>query len=185
MTKTRYAVLAIILAGLLGAGITWYVAQSQVKGIQATRVKEIAERDKRIADLERTAEEQRQQIQSLTGQISYLNEHPREVAIAGARALVAASKGKLTSLATALESYFVDHGQYPNSLGDLIPDYIKEYVIDPCTNSPYKYQPLGALLIASPTKDYRLTISFPASTPCASITRGLSYTPGSGLQEMR
>jgi hypothetical protein len=184
MTRTRYVV-AIILVGLLGAGISWYATQLQVKRLQAIHAKEIADRDKRISDLEGLMEQQRQQIQTLTGQIRSLNEHPREVAIAGAQALVANSKGNLRIVATALESFFVDHGQYPNSIGELIPTYLRQYVIDPCTNSPYKYQPIAPFVIgASPPKDYRLTISFPASTLCTTVTRGLTYTPGGGLQEM-
>ncbi len=97
---------------------------------------------------------------------------------------VNASKNNLRTLATALESYFVDNGRYPATLQELAPRYLRISVfplgnptVDPCTNSPYVYS-----LIETTPMTYRLTVAFPADNACASVVPGLSYTPSDGLQ---
>jgi hypothetical protein len=90
---------------------------------------------------------------------------------------VSASKGNLKNLATALEAYLVDHGNYPTTLTDLAPDYLRGIPNDPCTDTVYLYTTTG-----SPAKDYKLSVDFTGSQ-CASIVPGLSYTPDGGLKE--
>ncbi len=96
---------------------------------------------------------------------------------ARAQSQISASKGNMKNLATALESYFVDKGNYPGAVGDLAPDYLRAVPNDPCTNTAYTYTPTG-----TPVSDYTLSVDFGTSR-CADIIPGLSYTPGGGLQE--
>jgi hypothetical protein len=101
-----------------------------------------------------------------------------------AQSRVVASKSNLRKLVIALESYFVDNGQYPTSLREMVPAYLPAFFIgadpqiDPCTHSPYDYSPIG-----TPPTTYRLTATFPASNACSSVVPGLSYTPENGPQE--
>jgi type II secretion system protein G len=111
---------------------------------------------------------------------------------ARAQSQFAASKGNLKNLATALESYFVDRGSYPDGAGTggtspppglaaLAPDYLRAVPRDPCTNSYYSYQPIG-----TPPTDYVMGIDFPSTNACDTLGTpggGLNYTPGGGLQE--
>ncbi len=94
------------------------------------------------------------------------------------QAQVSASKGNLKNLATALESYFVDNGQYPASLAGLAAapaNYIRAIPIDPCTNTAYNYVPSG-----TPATSYYNGIAW-TTLPCSAILPGISYTPGGGL----
>jgi len=100
---------------------------------------------------------------------------------ARAQSQVSASKGNMKNIATALESYFVDNGAYPQSLAALSAapqNYIRTTPLDPCSNSAYVYTPN-----ANPATDY--TLATPAgwsSSPCnAIVPGGLTYTPGGGL----
>jgi prepilin-type N-terminal cleavage/methylation domain-containing protein len=97
---------------------------------------------------------------------------------ARAQSQLAASKGNLKNLATALESYFVDRGNYPTVVAALSPDYLRVVPPDPCSKNAYVYTITGS----APT-DYKLAIDFPAGNACDSIVPGLNYTPGGGLQE--
>jgi type IV pilus assembly protein PilA len=97
---------------------------------------------------------------------------------ARAQSQLAASKGNLKNLATALESYFVDRGNYPTAIGALSPDYLRVVPPDPCSKLAYSYTITGS----APT-DYTLSVDFPAGNACDSIVPGLNYTPGGGLQE--
>lgn len=99
---------------------------------------------------------------------------------ARAQSQLSASKGNLKNLATSLESYFVDRGSYPAAIGSLIPNYLRAVPNDPCSNLPYVYDPRSTPAV--PT-DYKLSIDFPAGSPCDGIVPGLNYTPGGGLQE--
>ena len=99
---------------------------------------------------------------------------------ARAQSQLSASKGNLKNLATSLESYFVDRGNYPAAIGDLAPTYLRAIPNDPCSSTPYIYTPLSTPAV--PT-DYRLSVDFPIGSPCDNIVPGLSYTPGGGLQE--
>ncbi len=96
---------------------------------------------------------------------------------ARAQSQISASKGNMKNLATALESYFVDSGQYPDAVTDLAPNYLRAVPVDPCTNAAYTYTPAG-----TPPSDYTLSVGFGTSR-CSDIISGLSYTPGGGLQE--
>jgi len=107
---------------------------------------------------------------------------------ARAQSQYAASKGNMKNLATALESYFVDKGNYPvgngtidTALAILSPDYLRALPRDPCTNTYYTYTGIG-----TPPTDYRLAIDFPSTNACDALGNpggGLNYTPGGGLQE--
>ncbi len=99
---------------------------------------------------------------------------------ARAQSQLAASKGNLKNIATALESYFVDRGNYPTAIGSLAPNYLRVLPPDPCSQLAYGYSPLATP--AQPT-DYRLSITFPVGSACEQIVPGLNYTPGGGLQE--
>ncbi|HEY3248930.1 MAG TPA: prepilin-type N-terminal cleavage/methylation domain-containing protein [bacterium] len=96
---------------------------------------------------------------------------------ARAQSQISASKGNMKNMATALESYFVDKGNYPQALSDLSPDYLRAVPNDPCTNGAYTFTPN-----ADPATDYSISADF-AGTRCGDIIPGLSYTPGGGLQE--
>ncbi|MBI2202186.1 MAG: prepilin-type N-terminal cleavage/methylation domain-containing protein, partial [Armatimonadetes bacterium] len=97
---------------------------------------------------------------------------------ARAQSQLSASKGNLKNLATSLESYFVDRGSYPTALTVMTPTYLRAVPNDPCSNLPYVYTPLSTPTV--PT-DYRMSIDFPAGSPCDGIVDGLNYTPGGGL----
>ncbi|MGH2402934.1 MAG: type II secretion system protein [bacterium] len=100
---------------------------------------------------------------------------------ARAQSQISASKGNMKNFGTALESYFVDSGQYPDGLADLEPNYIRDVTaanIDPCSNVAYAYTTTGV-----PPTDYRLETPDWTGTQCANILSGLSYTPGGGLSE--
>ena len=100
---------------------------------------------------------------------------------ARAQSQFAASKGNLKNLATALESYFVDRGSYPATMGTLSPTYLRAVPNDPCTNTAYTYAPAG-----TPPTDYRMAVDFPTTNACDTLGSpggGLNYTPGGGLQE--
>jgi hypothetical protein len=125
-------------------------------------------------------------VQLLDQQRGVLTQKARELSplFRTAQSQVVASKNNLRKLATALESYFVDNGQYPTSLRQLVPTYLPAFFIgagaeiDPCTRSPYEYNPIG-----TPPVSYRLTVTFPLSNSCSSVVPGLSYTPENGPQE--
>lgn len=111
---------------------------------------------------------------------------------ARAQSQFAASKGNLKNLATALESYFVDRGSYPDGSGSggatpapglqaLSPDYLRTVPRDPCTSLHYEYTAIG-----TPPTDYEMGINFPTTNACDGLGNpagGLNYTPGGGLQE--
>jgi prepilin-type N-terminal cleavage/methylation domain-containing protein len=100
---------------------------------------------------------------------------------ARAQSQISASKGNMKNFGTALESYFVDSGQYPDALADLEPNYIRDVTaanVDPCSNSAYSYTTVG-----TPPTDYTLATPDWTGTQCANILSGLSYTPGGGLSE--
>src|SRR5213594_1740176 len=52
---------------------------------------------------------------------------------ARAQSQVAASKGNLKNIASALESFFVDNAAYPQQATSLQPDYTRSLPRDPCT----------------------------------------------------
>jgi type II secretion system protein G len=100
---------------------------------------------------------------------------------ARAQSQFAASKGNLKNLATALESYFVDRGNYPATMAALSPIYLRAVPNDPCTNTVYTYTTSG-----TPPDDYEMGVDFPVSNACNTLGNpggGLNYTPGGGLQE--
>lgn len=99
---------------------------------------------------------------------------------ARAQSQFAASKGNLKNLATALESYFVDRGNYPANFASLTPTYLRAVPNDPCTNTAYTYTAIG-----SPPDDYEMGVDFPSTNACDGLASGggLNYTPGGGLQD--
>jgi type II secretion system protein G len=101
---------------------------------------------------------------------------------ARAQSQVAASKGNMKNIATALESYFVDNSAYPDTLTRLTAGqaYMRSVPNDPCTNQPYVYTPLPT---SGPFTDYTLqTPTAWTSSPCNQVVSGgLTYTPGGGL----
>ncbi len=108
---------------------------------------------------------------------------------ARAQAQVAATKGNLRNVATALESYYVDLAMYPQNIANLTGRYVRTLPADPCTGtafgtSPgYTYNPLGT------GSDYVLKTSWGATgigAPCYNVgpagSGNIQYTPGGGLQ---
>jgi type II secretion system protein G len=110
---------------------------------------------------------------------------------ARAQSQVAASKGNLKNVATALESYFVDFSRYPTASGNvpqgLTPDYTRSLPKDPCTGADfgatggYVYTPNDP---NTPT-DYTLATSWVnggVGDACFDANGGnIIYTPGGGL----
>jgi prepilin-type N-terminal cleavage/methylation domain-containing protein len=105
---------------------------------------------------------------------------------ARAQSQVAASKGNLKNVATALESYFVDASQYPQVASALTPDYSRSLPRDPCTGTAfgsapgYTYTPN-----ANPATDYTLQsnwVNGGTGDACYDAAGGnVVYTPGGGL----
>lgn len=107
---------------------------------------------------------------------------------ARAQSQVAASKGNLKNVATALESYFVDNAAYPQAASSLQPSYTRSLPTDPCTGvtfgmgGGYLYSPVG-----NPATDYTLRTNWTSGGtggPCYSANGGanIRYTPGGGLE---
>ena len=109
---------------------------------------------------------------------------------ARAQAQVAATKGNLKNVATALESYFVDSASYPSpDATSLIPSYTRALPNDPCAGNAafgaaggYSYTATG-----TPATDYTLKTNWSAAgtgSACLSANAGqnIQYTPGGGLQ---
>ena len=105
---------------------------------------------------------------------------------ARAQAQVAATKGNLKNVATALESYFVDFAQYPQASANLTANYTRALPTDPCTGSAfgtapgYTYTP-----VSNPATDYVLRsnwVSGGSGDPCYQVNvSNWQYTPGGGL----
>ena len=105
---------------------------------------------------------------------------------ARAQAQVAATKGNLKNVATAMESYFVDFAQYPQTAGSLSANYTRALPTDPCSGSPfgtspgYTFSPVG-----NPATDYVLRSNWSATAsgaPCYNVnSSNWQYTPGGGL----
>jgi len=105
---------------------------------------------------------------------------------ARAQSQVAATKGNLKNIATALESYSVDFSQYPQSVGALIASYARVLPSDPCTGAAfgiapgYTYTPIG-----NPATDYTVQSNWAnggSGSPCWSVnSSNWAYTPGGGL----
>src|SRR2546425_1181524 len=109
---------------------------------------------------------------------------------ARAQSQVAATKGNLKNVATALESYFVDSAAYPQNATNLQPNYTRALPTDPCSGSVfgtspgYTYTPVG-----NPATDYTLRTNWSATgtgAPCFAAAdpagSNIQYTPGGGLQ---
>ena len=105
---------------------------------------------------------------------------------ARAQAQVAATKGNLKNVATAMESYFVDFAQYPQTAGALSANYTRALPVDPCsgtafgTSPGYTFSPIG-----NPATDYVLRSNWSATAsgaPCFNVnSSNWQYTPGGGL----
>jgi hypothetical protein len=61
-------------------------------------------------------------------------------------------------LQAGLKRYYDDKKRYPNSLSELVPDYIEYVPRDPKSNKPYGYRLVG-------TNDYRFCIYFETKPP--------------------
>jgi type II secretion system protein G len=105
---------------------------------------------------------------------------------ARAQAQVAATKGNLKNVATAMESYFVDFAQYPQTAGALSANYTRALPTDPCTGTAfgttpgYTYAP-----VSNPATDYVLRsnwVNGGSGNPCYQVNgSNWQYTPGGGL----
>jgi type II secretion system protein G len=105
---------------------------------------------------------------------------------ARAQAQVAATKGNLRNVATALESYFVDFAQYPQTAGALSANYTRALPQDPCTGSAFGASPgYTYSAIGNPATDYVLQSNWAnggAGSPCWNVnSSNWTYTPGGGL----
>jgi len=107
---------------------------------------------------------------------------------ARAQSQVAASKGNLKNIASALESFFVDNAAYPQQATSLQPDYTRSLPRDPCTGvifgmgGGYLYSVVG-----NPGTDYVLRTNWTnggTGGPCygANSNANIRYTPGGGLE---
>ncbi len=95
------------------------------------------------------------------------------------QAQISASKANVKHLATALEVYYTDKQSYPTdtTLGVLVAgNYARAIPPDPCSSGTYTYTPTG-----SPPTSYTLQTPSWATTGCAILANGLSYSPGGGL----
>src|SRR2546422_2118079 len=112
---------------------------------------------------------------------------------ARAQAQVAATKGNLKNVATALESYFVDSASYPSpDATSLIPSYTRAMPNHPCWGN----DAIGAVgasahtATGTPATDYTLKTNWSAAgtgSACLSANAGqnIQYTPGGGRSEER
>ena len=105
---------------------------------------------------------------------------------ARAQAQVAATKGNLKNVATALESYFVDFAQYPLTASALSANYTSALPQDPCTGSAFGASPgYTYAAIGNPATDYVLQSNWAnggAGAPCWNVaSSNWAYTPGGGL----
>jgi type II secretion system protein G len=105
---------------------------------------------------------------------------------ARAQSQVAATKGNLKNVATALESYFVDFAQYPLTAGALSANYTRALPQDPCTGSAFGTSPgYTYSAIGNPATDYALQSNWSSSgsgAPCWNVSSSnWAYTPGGGL----
>ncbi len=109
---------------------------------------------------------------------------------ARAQSQVAATKGNLKNVATALESYYVDAAAYPPAATNLQPAYTRALPVDPCSGTAfgtapgYTYVPAG-----TPATDYQLRSNWGVTVgtsgfQCwqANLGFNIQYTPGGGLQ---
>src|SRR5256712_10764992 len=91
---------------------------------------------------------------------------------ARAQSQVAATKGNLKNVATALESYFVDSAAYPQAGTNLIPNYTRALPTDPCSGSLFGTSPgYTYTAVGNPATDYTLRTNWSASgtgAPCYS-----------------
>ena len=107
---------------------------------------------------------------------------------ARAQSQVAASKGNLKNVATALESYFVDFAAYPPNATDLTPNYTRALPRDPCTGVAFGTAPgYTYTAIGTPATDYVLRTNWVnggTGDPCFDANGGanIMYTPGGGLE---
>lgn len=95
-------------------------------------------------------------------------------------AQVSTSKTNMKSVATALETYFVDNRSYPTdvTLSILVTGaYIRAVPTDPCTAQGYAYTPTGG----TPPSSYTLQTPSWVGTLCNFTANGLLYTPEGGL----
>ena len=107
---------------------------------------------------------------------------------ARAQSQVAATKGNLKNVATALESYFVDGAQYPTTANNLTPNYSRALPQDPCTGTQFGTSPGYTYTQLSGGSDYVLRTNWSATNgaPCwdavAPNGSNIQYSPGGGLQ---
>ena len=112
---------------------------------------------------------------------------------ARAQSEVAATKGNLKNIATALESYFVDNASYPQPpLGatNLLPNYTRALPVDPCSGTAFGTSPGYTYAVPSnPATDYTLRTNWTVAgtgAPCFAAAdpngSNIQYTPGGGLQ---
>jgi type II secretion system protein G len=106
---------------------------------------------------------------------------------ARAQAQVAATKGNLKNVATAMESYFVDFAQYPANASSLSANYTRALPTDPCTGAAFGTSPgyTYAGVGTTPYTDYTLRSNWTAGgsgAPCFNVaTSNWQYSPGGGL----
>lgn len=101
------------------------------------------------------------------------------------QARVSASKSHLRGIGNALESYFIDNGEYPATGTAAMkaalqgpPTYVQAVPRDPCTGGDYVYTATG-----TPPGDYVLETPSLTGTSCEGLVPGdkIFYLPGSGI----
>lgn len=140
-----------------------YRQHRQVTQLQET----LRARDQKVMTLLETVSQQDQELLELRAQVDRSRVRDR----------IELSRSNLSLLASALEHYFKDHGQYPARLAELLPKYLKTIPLEPCMNASYVYRP-----ISRPRLDYSLsTGGYPATSECSRVAAGLSFAPALGL----
>ncbi|TMJ06672.1 MAG: hypothetical protein E6H01_00860 [Bacillati bacterium ANGP1] len=156
---------------LLGARDAQLAAFGEQAYRQARQVAQLQEylraRDRKVITLLEMVSQQDQELVELRTQVDRSRVRDR----------IELSRSNLSLLASALEHFFKDNGQYPARLAELVPKYLGAIPLEPCTNASYVYRP-----VSRPRLDYGLsTGGYPASSECSRVAAGLSFAPALGL----
>ena len=176
----------IIALVLLSASAGWQIfavgTLINARDIQLGAFREHGYRqDRQVAQLQETLRARDQKVIALLEMVSQqdqeLVELRAQVDRSRVRDRIELSRSNLSLLASALEHYFKENGQYPARLGELLPKYLKAIPLEPCTNASYLYRP-----ISRPRLDYSLsTGGYPTTSECSRVAAGLSFAPALGL----
>jgi hypothetical protein len=176
----------VVILVLLSASAGWqmYAAQSllNARDTQLAAVREQAYQQARgVAQLQEMLRGRDRKVITLLEMVSQQDQELVDLRIqvdrSRVRDRIELSRSNLSLLASALEHYFKDNGQYPARLAELVPKYLSAIPQEPCTNASYVYRP-----VSRPRLDYGLsTGGYPATSECSRVAAGLSFAPALGL----